>query len=253
MIKENETVSIGWCDNGTTDGKFTEGLLSVVLAGSGLGMPISTTIRVQGNQIARQRQHLLDHWYDNAKTDWLLWVDSDVVINPDIWKLLHNTADKETHPMVSGIYFISKSTNGSLPVPMPVIFDDVDEFTVRYHHPLPVNEVLKIDMAGMGLVLMHRDVVTKLREKYGTDISFFAENDQKNDKFVGEDISFFRKCKAIGIPLYAHTGAIAKHMKTMVWDYDFYSLYWSMQLLKEQIHESKPDLVVPEKKLILPE
>jgi len=102
-----------------------------------------------------------------------------------------------------------------------------------------VNEVLKIDMAGMGLVIMHRSVVTKLREKYGTEVSFFAENDQKNDKFVGEDISFFRKCKALEIPLYAHTGAIAKHMKTTTWDYDYYSLYWSMQLLKEQIKDKQ--------------
>ena len=239
MIKKDETVSIGWCDNGMTDGKFTEGLLAVVLAGPGFGMPISTSIRVQGNQIARQRQALLDHWYDKTKTDWLLWVDSDVVINADIWKLLHDTADSKTHPMVSGIYFISKNTDGSLPIPMPVIFDDVDEYTVKYHHPLPVNEVLKIDMAGMGLVIMHRSVVTKLREKYGTEVSFFAENDQKNDKFVGEDISFFRKCKALEIPLYAHTGAIAKHMKTTTWDYDYYSLYWSMQLLKEQIKDKQ--------------
>jgi len=239
MIKKDETVSIGWCDNGMTDGKFTEGLLAVVLAGPEFGMPISTSIRVQGNQIARQRQALLDHWYDLTKTDWLLWIDSDVVINLDIWKLLHDTADSKTHPMVSGIYFISKNTNGSLPIPMPVIFDDVDEYTVKYHHPLPVNEVLKIDMAGMGLVIMHRSVVTKLREKYGTEVSFFAENDQKNDKFVGEDISFFRKCKALEIPLYAHTGAIAKHMKTTTWDYDYYSLYWSMQLLKEQIKDKQ--------------
>jgi len=239
MIKKNETVSIGWCDNGMTDGKFTEGLISVALTGPGLGMPISTSIRVQGNQIARQRQALLDHWYDKTKTDWLLWVDSDVVINADIWKLLHDTADSKTHPMVSGIYFISKNTDGSLPIPMPVIFDDVDEYTVKYHHPLPVNEVLKIDMAGMGLVVMHRSVVTKLREKYGTEVSFFAENDQKNEKFVGEDISFFRKCKALDIPLYAHTGAIAKHMKTTTWDYDYYSLYWSMQLLKEQMKDKQ--------------
>ena len=239
MIKKNETVSIGWCDNGMTDGKFTEGLIAVILAGPRLGMPIASSIRVQGNQIARQRQALLDHWYDGSKTDWLLWVDSDVVINADIWKLLHDTADSKTHPMVSGIYFISKTTNGSLPVPMPVIFDDIDEYTVKYHHPLPVNEVLKIDMAGMGLVLMHRSVVTKLREKYGTEVSFFAENDQKNDKFVGEDISFFRKCKALDIPLHAHTGAIAKHMKTTTWDYDYYSLYWSMQLLKEQVKDKQ--------------
>jgi len=183
MIKPNETVSIGWCDNGITDGKFTEGLVSIILAGANNGIPIAGSIRVP--------------------------------------------ADKDTHPMVSGIYFIAKDRDGSLPVPMPVIFDDIDEYRVKYHHPLPPNQVLKIDMAGMGLVVMHRDVVTKLREKFGNDVSFFAENDQKNDKFVGEDISFFRKCKTAGIPLHAHTGAVAKHMKTTVWDMDLYALYWN--------------------------
>lgn len=239
MIKKEETVSIGWCDNGITDGKFTEGLLAVVFAGAANGMPITSSIRVQGNQIARQRQALLDHWYNDSKTDWLLWVDSDIVITADIWKKLHDTADKDTHPMVSGIYFISKETSGSLPIPMPVIFDDVDEYKVKYHHPLPEEQVMKIDMAGMGLVVMHRSVVEKLREKYGNEVSFFAENDQKNDKFVGEDISFFRKCKAVEIPLHAHTGAIAKHMKTTAWDMDYYALYWSMQHLKDQLRQQQ--------------
>lgn len=239
MIKENETVSIGWCDNGTTDGKFTEGLISIILAGANNGMPIASSIRVQGNQIARQRQSLLDHWYDQTKTDWLLWVDSDVVVDMNIWKLLHDTADKDAHPMVSGIYFIAKDRDGSLPVFMPVIFDDIDEYRVKYHHPLPPNQVLKIDMAGMGFVVMHRDVVTKLREKYGNEVSFFAENDQKNDKFVGEDITFFRKCKQAGIPLHAHTGAVAKHMKTTVWDMDMYALYWSMQNIKTQLKDKQ--------------
>jgi len=235
MIKENETVSIGWCDNGMVDGKFTEGIVSIVLGGVNNGMPIVSSLRVQGNQIARQRQSLLDHWYDKTKTDWLLWVDSDIVVDINIWKLLHDTADKNTHPMVSGIYFIAKDKDGNIPVFMPVIFDDIDEYTVKYHHPLPPNQVLKIDIAGMGFVVMHRNVVTKLRKKYGNKISFFVENDQKGDKFVGEDVSFFRKCRAIGIPLHAHTGAIAKHMKTTAWDMDLYALYWSMQELKHQL------------------
>lgn len=31
MIGKSDTVAIGWCDNGTTDGKFTEGLMTAVL------------------------------------------------------------------------------------------------------------------------------------------------------------------------------------------------------------------------------
>lgn len=226
MIRPNETVAIGWCDNGTTDGKFTEGLMTVVLGGPSMGFPISKTVRVQGNQIARQRQTLLDYWYDNLETDWLVWVDSDIVLTQEIWHKLCTTVDKDTHPMVSGVYFIAKSEDGSLPVVLPCIFDDIDEHTIKYHHPLPVEQVIKVDCAGMGLIIMHRNVVTKLREKHGKESSFFGENNMLGDKFIGEDISFFRKCKAADIPLYSHTGAIARHMKRTTWDIDLYKLYW---------------------------
>ena len=47
MISKSDTVAIGWCDNGLTDGKFTEGLMTAVIAGPGNGMPIHTSIRVQ--------------------------------------------------------------------------------------------------------------------------------------------------------------------------------------------------------------
>jgi hypothetical protein len=227
MIKKNETVTVGWCDNGATDGAFTEGLMSAIFFGLSNNKHINGSVRVKGNQIARQRQALLDLWYDRIQTDWLLCVDSDVVLTGDIWNKLYNTADSENMPMVSGIYFIAKETDGSLPVPMPVIFDNVDKHTVKYHHPLPIDSVIKIDCAGMGLVLIHKSVVTKLRKTYGNNHFMFAEENNSGEQFIGEDISFFRKCSGADIPLYAHTGAVAKHMKTTIWDLDLYNLYWN--------------------------
>jgi hypothetical protein len=241
MIKSNEKITIGWCDNGTTEGKFTEGLMAVALSSASTGFPISSSLRVQGNQIARQRQSLIDYWYDNIKTDWLFWVDSDILLTLDIWYQICSTADKKTHPMVSGVYFIAKEEDGSLPVTLPCIFDDIDEFSVKYYHPLPVNQIIKVDCAGMGLIVIHRDVVTKLRKKYGNEVSFFAENDQKNDKFIGEDIAFFRKCKKAGIPLHAHTGAIAKHFKRVAWDIDYYQLYWNQGKYQEENKNTPPN------------
>ena len=162
MIQKNETVAIGWCDNGTTDGKFTEGLMTAVITGAANGMPIHTSIRVQGNQIGRQRQVLFDHWADKVKTDWILWVDSDIVLNTDAMQKLWKTADKVNRPVVSGVYFISKENEGSLMKPYPVLFNDVSEYQIQYVHPLPDNEVIKIDNAGFGFVLMHKSIVPKL-------------------------------------------------------------------------------------------
>ena len=85
-MNHGESITIGWCDNGTTEGRFTEGLMAVALSGASTGFPITSSIRVSGNQIARQRQSLIDYWYNNIKTDWLFWVDSDIVLTLDIWQ-----------------------------------------------------------------------------------------------------------------------------------------------------------------------
>lgn len=241
MIGKSDTVALGWCDNGTTDGKFTEGLTTAILAGPPNGMTIHTSIRVQGNQIGRQRQVLFDHWADKMKTDWLLWVDSDIVLNLDAMKKLWQTADKINRPVVSGVYFISKENEGSLMKPFPVLFNDVSEYQIQYVHPLPENEVIKIDNAGFGFVLMHKSVVPKLRETHPGKGMFTETGDGNDDHFIGEDIIFFRRMKAAGIPLHAHTGATVKHMKRFSLDYDYYALYWTHHQLKEKLKEQLSD------------
>jgi hypothetical protein len=239
MIGKNDTVALGWCDNGTTDGKFTEGLTTAIIAGAPNGMVINTSIRVQGNQIGRQRQVLFDHWADKIKTDWLLWVDSDIVLNLDAMKLLWQTADKINRPVVSGVYFISKENEGTLMRPFPVLFDNITEFQIKYHHPLPENQVLKVDCAGFGFVLMHKSIVPKMREAHPGKGMFMETGDGQDDHFIGEDIIFFRRMEKAGIPLHAHTGALVKHIKRFSLDYDYYALYWANEHLKEKLKEQQ--------------
>jgi hypothetical protein len=183
-------------------------------------------MNVQGNQIGKQRQILFDNWADSTDIDWLLWIDSDVSLSIDIVKKLWDTADKDLRPIVSGIYFISKSTDDVLMQPFPAIFKNVDEHTLQYIHPLPENQVIEVDSAGMGLVLMHRSIVSKLRTKFPNQ-SVFAEKPGIGKDFVGEDIAFFRKVKEAGIPIHAHTGAIAKHIKRFPLDMNYYVSYWN--------------------------
>jgi hypothetical protein len=160
-----------------------------------------------------------------------------------IWK----TADKIARPVVSGVYFISKENEGSLMRPFPALFHNVSEFEIRFVHPLPENQVIQVDHAGFGFVMMHRSVIQKMRDKHGK-ASFFTESAASNDDdhFIGEDIIFFRKMKEAGIPLHAHTGAQVKHIKRFSLDFDYYALYWAHQQLKERLenessHGDSPD------------
>ena len=222
-----ETVALAWCDGGLVDGRFMDGLLLTIMNAPKLGMRIVNKIRVNGNQIGRQRQVLFDNWADVTKTDWLLWVDSDIVITPDSLKLVWDSADKVSRPVVSGTYFVSKENERSLMQPFPALFKEgSNKHELQIIHPLPKNELIKVDSAGFGFLLMHKSIVPKLRE-VSPNYSLFAEEEGVGDKYISEDIVFFRKLKATGIDLYAHTGAVVQHMKRFSLDINYYNLYWN--------------------------
>jgi hypothetical protein len=221
-----ETLTMGWCDNGTVDGKFTEGLLGSLLAAPSIGINLVSRIRSHGNQIGRQRQTVFDAWADHSKSDWLLWVDSDIILTPQILKLLWDTADKTSKPVVTGLYFVSKENEKPLAEPYASIFMETDnEYEIEMINNIPTNQVVKIDLAGFGLVLMHRSIISQMR-KNSDGYSLFAEKENIGDKYISEDIIFFRKMKKAGIPLYVHTGAVVQHMKKFSFDIDYYNLYW---------------------------
>jgi GT2 family glycosyltransferase len=222
-----ETVALAWCDGGMVDGRFMDGLVLTVMNSSKMGMNIVNKIRVNGNQIGRQRQVLFDNWADVTKTDWLLWVDSDIVLTPESLKLVWESADKIARPVVSGTYFVSKENERSLMQPFPALFKEgSNKHELQIIHPLPQNELIKVDSAGFGFLLMHKSIIPKLRA-VSPEYSLFAEEEGLADKYISEDIVFFRKLKEAGVDLYAHTGAVVQHMKRFSLDINYYNLYWN--------------------------
>jgi hypothetical protein len=219
-----ETVSIAWCDNGMVDGKFMQGVTDVILKS---GLKFESTLRSQGNQIARQREKVINYWYEQNKADWLLWVDSDVVISPEGFLKLWNQKDKDERPIMTGVYFTTDNPEEPLMVPMPTIFNfivgDGDEggFGLTRVHPLPKDKLIQVSAAGMGYVLMHRSVVDRIRKEL-PDAQFFMEMG-RGAKFIGEDIYFFALCEKVGIPLWCDTSVTAPHMKRFSFDEHYYN------------------------------
>jgi hypothetical protein len=241
-----ETVSIAWCDNGMVDGKFMQGVTDVMLKS---GVTFSSTLRSQGNQIARQRQTVIDYWYEKSKSDWLLWVDSDVVISPETFRLLWDNKDAKERPLVSGVYFTTDNPEEPLMIPMPTVFSFTNKgdgtFGLSRVHPLPENKLIKVDAAGFGFILMHRSIVKKVKA-VAPDGQMFMEMG-RGTKFIGEDIFFFALCDKAEVPLHCHTGALAPHMKRFSFDKHYYNAFFGKP--KE---EPKSKLITPDKKIITP-
>jgi hypothetical protein len=241
-----ETVSIAWCDNGMVDGKFMQGVTDVMLHS---GVKFATTLRSQGNQIARQRDKVIKYWYDNNKSDWLFWVDSDVVVSPDTFNILWESKDAVERPIVSGVYFTTDQPEEPLMTPMPTLFNFVnteESVGVTRIHPMPKNQLIKIGAAGMGFVLMHRSVVDRIKEIIADGPLFSDIGHGKN--FLGEDIYFFALCDKAEIPVYAHTAATAPHMKRFSFDEHYYNAFMG----SPKKEEPKQKLITPDKKIITP-
>lgn len=235
-----EKVLIGWCDNGTVESRFMDGIISLYMAKERgeLNLELNAT-HVMGNQIFLQRQQMIEDW-EKTGIDWFLSVDTDVVINPEQIKTLFKIADKDKAPVVCGVYFVSPNPNDPLMTPMPCIFKQIGK-GFQPIHPLPINQTISVDAAGMGLVLMHKSILPKLKAKYPDGVMFdtaLGENSK------GEDLSFFMKLKEVGIPVTAHTGVIGKHMKRFCVDENYYSLWW--QTIGEQLQQqTSSGLVIP--------
>ena len=222
---EKETVALAWIDNGVVQGKCVEGLVYASLTGNDYSLRIADMIRVKGIQIQRQRQRVVEIWLEETQTDWLLWVDSDIVLNKDALEKIFDCADKEKYRMISGVYFISLNSEESLMEPRICLFDDVEKYSIMPINDVPDNKLIKVDVSGFGFLLMHKSVVEEMIEKYPGQ-NLFEEEQGLGNKFVGEDVTFLRKAREIGIPLYAHTGAYVQHMKTFTLDLSYHHMYW---------------------------
>jgi hypothetical protein len=77
--------------------------------------------------------------------------------------------------------------------------------------------LFEVDAAGTGCLLVHRSVLETMQDKcdtnQGKDWAWFWDG-PIDGEWIGEDLLFCRRVRALGFPIYAHTGAILPHHKS---------------------------------------
>lgn len=221
MHTANETINIAWCDNGMTDGLFTQKLTELALNGEAFGIPIGAVMRNCGNQLAKQRMDIIANWYNANNHEWLLSIDSDIIVELQNVKDLWEIADKNSNPIVSGIYYLLlNGKEGKTPPAFSSVFTTKNDFeSVESIDIEKEEELFSADAAGFGFLLIHRSVITKLVEKFGGNTNFFH-----GQASLGEDITFFRNTKACNIPLTICKKATVQHIKRFSVGIEYFNL-----------------------------
>lgn len=214
-MKSAHKVSIGSCDPGIVNGAFAYRLIQLAQARSARLGPF---VRVKGSGLlSKQRNRVVKQFLDGTKSDWLLLIDSDEQLTLEAFDKLLETAHDKERPVVAGLVFAGFGIEGApYPKPVPAIFQDAPEgFLPLYKYDK--NSVFEIDAAGTGCLLIHRSVLEKMREtadkNQGTDWCWFWDG-PVDGNWIGEDLLFCRRIRALGFPIYVNTGAILPHQKS---------------------------------------
>ena len=210
-MNEKDKVTIGICSPGVVSTNFMTSILDIARSQKQLGQFIS----LQGSGvISRLRNQVAATFLDATKDDWLLMIDTDEMLSKDNFAKLLQSADAKFRPIVSGVVFGAWETGEIYPEPVPCIFKTNSTGGLFPVHEYEKDQLIEIDAAGTGCLLVHRKVLERFRqdanEHQGKMWGFFQDM-PLNGEWIGEDILFSLRAKSFGYRLFAHTGVLLPH------------------------------------------
>lgn len=210
-----KSVQLGFIDGGQVEGGFAADLTHLALSRHDR---VDGLLRFTGHQLAKQRNELVSAFLDGTDSQWLFMVDTDHRLSLNAFDLMLGAADADTTPVISALCFAAYP-GGLYPIPVPTIYRDNGDGRWSAFHDYPPNQIVPVDAAGAGCLLMHRSALELVRQRRSPSLSpkwcWFVDG-PAGDDWVSEDLTFMQRLRAAGIPVHAHTGAVLPHIKTYV-------------------------------------
>jgi hypothetical protein len=182
------------------------------------------------NTLPERRNNAAQFLLDQSTAEWLLFVDSDMGFDETALELLLAAADPVERPVVGALCFgmrqvESDQRGGWRTQPFPTLYDwrpnDSGKFGFVLRYDYSADCVTQVAATGAAFLLIHRDVLAKLRAQVG-DTWFDRARMDVGEGLMGEDISFCARLGRIGVPVFVHTGVKTTHLKPVWVDEDFY-------------------------------
>ena len=210
-------VLIGYLSPGEVRVEFASTLTNVVAYSMSNGIPIVGTIpKVSGPRIASARNKMVENFLA-SKGEWLLMVDSDMTMPPDVLERFLAVADKDEAPIVGGLCF-GRGGEGLF----PTIYHWNGTGYLRSEGWDP-NSMVSCDGTGAACLFVHRSVFEEMAKHFDAPFSWFQEGLLLGGtQEIGEDMAFCMRARSMDLPIYVHTGIPFGHVKEFEIDNKFY-------------------------------
>lgn len=209
-----DNVVLGYCHRPEIPHLFLECILDIYRSEI-----INTVIHEQTFYIAKGRNRVVKQFLETGK-EWLLFVDDDMIFDSKSIEKLYSVVDKEKAPIVGALYFARANIGPSAKI-IPVWMNELEG--EQYHSVERLNwlGLQQVDIVGTGFMMIHRDVFIKMAEKFKDDWAWFG-HDERNGIRLGEDVTFCKRAKELGYPIYGYPELCIGHLKSTILDYKAY-------------------------------
>ena len=173
--------------------------------------PEGTQLAVVKNTLIYSARNLIAQNAVKLDFDRVLWLDSDMVFEPDL--LLHLVDDLDLGvDYVSGVYYMRR------PNTHPVIYSDVRwkvgddglvETGCEIFEPYPKDQMFEIAGSGFGCVMMSMNLLKLMVEKYGAPFSPLMG--------MSEDLTFCWRVRQLGVKMYCDSRIKLGHVGKFIY------------------------------------
>lgn len=223
-------IVLGYISPGQVATRFMDSVMDLVTADSRISGRISN---ISGPRIATARNDVVRSFLSMpSKPQWLLMLDSDMSFDTEIVEKFLQASHEKLRPVVGALCF----GGGRVGTPFPTLYRMIDPAkskgkVTEVIENYPKDALCKVDATGAACLFIHRDLLMQMYDKFSTmpdghpnPHPWFAETIYKGQEY-GEDWTFCMRLKQMEVPLYVHTGIKLGHVKSHLYDEDFYNFY----------------------------
>jgi GT2 family glycosyltransferase len=178
-----------------------------------------TFFTAQSARLNNARTALAESFLNNSNSEWAWYLDADMVFAPEVLPQLLKTAKEKRAKVVGGLCFIYDKPKGAIYPNIYFEYTDRKPGEKMYKHPAVwPDEPFEIDATGGACLLVHRDVLEAVGEKYKDHPYPWQDErvDEVSGGMLGEDMVFCQKIKECGFSIWYDPHAQLGHLKSMV-------------------------------------